>query len=91
MNNKDLLDKTINEIKNSINTVGDKYDNHIKEKARKEVDKKIKEKGIDIDQIDSDDYEAMIDDLSKDIKNDYSKKAGQGLMAFIGLDLLLGW
>ena len=36
------------------------------------------------------DYEAMIGDLSKDIREDYAKKAAQGLLAFIGLDLLFG-
>jgi hypothetical protein len=33
----------------------------------------------------------MISDLSKDIKEDYAKKTSQGLLAFIGLDMLLGF
>jgi len=32
----------------------------------------------------------MVSDLSKDIREDYAKKASQGLLAVIGLDFLLG-
>ncbi len=66
------------------------YELHIREKAIKEVNKKIEEKGLNVEQIQNDDYEAMISDLSKDIKADYAKKTAQGLFAFIGLDMLLG-
>lgn len=91
MNTKNKLDQAIESIKNGIDTVGDKYDSHIREKAVEEVNKKIEEKGLSIDQIEEDDYEAMISDLSKDIKEDYAKKASGGLLAFIGLDFLFGW
>lgn len=91
MNSKNMLDEAIESIKSGIDTVGDKYDSHIREKAVEEVNKKIVDKGLSIDQIEEDDYEAMISDLSKDIKEDYAKKASQGLLAFIGLDMLLGW
>ena len=85
------LDNALDSLKNGIDTVGDKYESHIREKAIEKVNKKIEEKGIEIDQIADDDYEAMISDLSKDIKEDYAKKASQGLLAVLGLDLLLGW
>ena len=91
MDTKNKLYQAIESIKNGIDTIGDKYDSHIREKAVEEVNKKIEEKGLSIEQIEDDDYEAMISDLSKDIKEDYAKKASQGLLAFIGLDMLMGW
>lgn len=89
MQNK--LDEAIESIKNGLDTVGDKYDSHIREKAIEEVNKKIEEKGVKIEQIENDDYEAMISDLSKDIKENYAKKASGGLLAFIGFDFIFGW
>ena len=90
MRPEDILNNAIESIKNGIDKVDNTYESHIREKAIKEVNKKIEEKGLDIEQIQNDDYEAMISDLSKDIKADYAKKAAQGLFAFIGLDMLLG-
>ena len=90
MRPEDILNNAIESIKNGIDKVDNTYESHIREKAIKEVNKKIEEKGLNIEQIQNDDYEAMISDLSKDIKADYAKKTAQGLFAFIGLDMLLG-
>jgi hypothetical protein len=90
MRPEDILNSAIESIKSGIDKVDNTYESHIREKAIKEVNEKIKEKNIDIEQIAQDDYEAMISDLSKDIKADYAKKAAQGLLTFIGLDMLLG-
>ena len=90
MRPEDILNNAIESIKSGIDKVDNSYESHIREKAIKEVNEKIKEKNIDIEQIANDDYEAMISDLSKDIKTDYAKKAAQGLLTFIGLDMLLG-
>lgn len=90
MRPEDILNNAIESIKSGIDKVDDTYESHIREKAIKEVNKKIEEKGLNIEQIQNDDYEAMISDLSKDIKADYAKKTAQGLFAFIGLDMLLG-
>ena len=90
MRPEDILNNAIESIKSGIDKVDNTYESHIREKAIKEVNKKIEEKGLDIEQIQNDDYEAMISDLSKDIKADYAKKTAQGLFAFIGLDMLLG-
>ena len=87
---EDILNNAIESIKSGIDKVDNTYESHIREKAIKEVNKKIEEKGLNIEQIQNDDYEAMISDLSKDIKADYAKKTAQGLFAFIGLDMLLG-
>ena len=91
MSPENILDDAIKSIKGGVETVSSKYDEHIREKAIEKVNEKIKEKGLEVNQIEDDDYEAMISDLSKDIKEDYAKKSTQGLLAFIGLDLLLGF
>ena len=90
MSPENILNSAIEGIKSGMNSVENKYDSHIREKAIEEVNKKIAEKGLEINQIENDDYEAMISDLSKDIRADYAKKAAQGLFAFIGIDMLLG-
>ncbi|MBD3841886.1 MAG: hypothetical protein IE909_08370 [Campylobacterales bacterium] len=90
MDPKNILDDVIESIKNGIDIIGDKYDAHIREKAVELVNEKIKEKGVDIEKIEDDDYEAMVSDISKDIREDYAKKLSGGLLAFIGLDFLLG-
>ena len=90
MRPEDILNNAIESIKSGIDKVDDTYESHIREKAIKEVHAKIEEKGLNVEQIQNDDYEAMISDLSKDIKADYAKKTAQGLFAFIGLDMLLG-
>mgnify|MGYP000733454370 CR=1 FL=1 len=91
MSPENLFDDALKSIKDTTNSVTSKYDEHIREKAVEKVNEKIKEKKLSVDEIENDDYEVMINDLSKDIKEDYSKKASQGLLAFIGLDFLLGW
>ena len=73
MRPEDILNNAIASIKSGIDTVENKYDEHIKEKAVEEVNKKIDEKGLKKEQNLDEDYEAMVSDLSKDIKNDYSK------------------
>jgi len=90
MSAENILDEAIKSLSKAKNTVSNKYDNHIREQAVEKVNAKIESKGLDIDQIQQDDYEAMVSDLSKDIREDYAKKASQGLLAVIGLDLLLG-
>ena len=90
MNAQNLLDETIEQIKNGVDSVSDKYDTHIKEKAVEQVNETIDNKGLKVEQIEQDDYEAMVSDISKDIREDYAKKASQGLLAVIGLDFLLG-
>ena len=90
MSPENLLDDAIKSIKGASNTISSKYDEHIREKAIEKVDSKIHELGIEVEQIEKDDYEVMISDLSKDIKEDYAKKTSQGLLAFIGLDMLFG-
>ena len=90
MRPEDILNSAIESIKSGIDKVDNTYESHIREKAIKEVNEKIEEKGLSVEQIQNDDYESMISDLSKDIKADYAKKTAQGLFAFIGLDMLLG-
>lgn len=91
MTPENLLDDAIKSIKDASSSVSNKYEKHIREKAMEKVDEKIKEKGLNIEQIEQDDYEAMVSDLSKDIKEDYAKKTSQSLLAVISLDMLLGF
>ena len=79
MRPEDILNNAIASIKSGIDTVENKYDEHIKEKAVEEVNKKIDEKGLKKEQILDEDYEAMVSDLSKDIKNDYILIDFQGI------------
>lgn len=90
MSTENILDEAIKSLSKASNTVSKKYDNHIREKAVDKVNEQIEDKGLDITKIEQDDYEAMVSDLSKDIKEDYAKKTSQGLLAVIGLDFLLG-
>jgi hypothetical protein len=85
------LQSAMNALSDTKDKVFDMYDGHIREKAVNEVNERISAKGLDVNQIATDDYEAMISDLSKDIKQEYAKKTAQGLFAFIGLDFLLGF
>ena len=85
------LQSAMNALIDGKDKVFDMYDGHVREKAVNEVNERIIAKGLDINQIETDDYEAMISDLSKDIKEEYAKKTAQGLFAFIGLDFLLGF
>ena len=90
MSTENILDETIKFLGKAKNTVSDKYDNHIREQAIEKVNEKIQTKGLDIDQIQQNHYQAMVSDLSKDIRENYAKKASQGLLSVIGLNLLFG-
>ena len=70
--------------------VGTAYDTFIREKAIEKVNKKLAENKIDIQSVDTKDYEAMVSDSCKDIKETYYKHASQGLMVIMGIDFLLG-
>ena len=51
MRPEDILNNAIASIKSGIDTVENKYNEHIKEKAVEEVNKKIDEKGLKKEQI----------------------------------------
>lgn len=46
MNSKNILDDTIDSIKSGMDTVSQKYDNHIREKAVENVNKKNRRKRL---------------------------------------------
>lgn len=91
MSPENLLNDAIKSIKNGTETISNKYEEHIREKAMEQVNAKIIEKGLDIEQIEQDDYEAMVSDLSKDIKEDYAKKTAQGLLGYISISIIFGF
>jgi TRAP-type C4-dicarboxylate transport system substrate-binding protein len=85
-----LIDNAIESLQDGVDTISDKYNAHVREQAIEKVNEKIAENGIEIEQIKDEDYEAMVSDLSKDIKEDYAKKASQGLLMILGIDFLIG-
>ena len=87
---KKIFDGAVESVENSANAVGDKYESHIREKAIERVNQKIEETGLSVDDIESQDYETMVSDISKEIKLDYANMTSKGLLAIIGLDLLFG-
>lgn len=78
-------------LKETALAVDEKYEHYIRDKAIESVNKKLLAKGLKVEQISIDDYEAMVCDSVKDIKKEHTKKLSQGLLSFIGLDLLMGW
>ena len=54
MSPENILNSAIEGIKSGMNSVENKYDSHIREKAIEEVNKKIAEKGLEINQIEND-------------------------------------
>ena len=76
---------------NILTDIGDKYDNHLKEKAIKIVDEKLLLNKLKVEDIDEDDYEAMVSDAISQIKENYATKVAQGAMTVLGFDLLFGW
>lgn len=87
---KKIFDDAAESVQSSVNAVGGKYESHIREKAIERVNQKIEERGLSVDDIESQDYETMVSDISKEIKLDYAKMTSKGLLAVIGLDLLFG-
>lgn len=51
MRPEDILNNAIESIKSGIDKVDDTYESHIREKAIKEVNAKIEEKGLNVEQI----------------------------------------
>lgn len=84
MNKDNFFDKSIDTIKG----IGDKYDEHIKNKAIKIVDENITSNNLEIEDIEQDDYEAMVSEEMTKIKENYSSNAAKVALGALGLDLL---
>ena len=87
---KEFLSNTINTIQSASKNVADTYDKHIREKAIQAVDEKLQVKGLKIEDIALEDYEAMVNDAAKDVQSTYNKRLAQAGLTALGLDLLLG-
>lgn len=87
---KKYFTNTINTVTRKTKNVTDIYDNHIRKKAMKITNHKIKSIGVNIDEIAEQDYEAMVNDSSKDIQSDYNKKIIRTGLILFGLDLFIG-
>ena len=87
---KEFLSNTINTIQSASKNVVDTYDKHIREKAIQAVDEKLQAKGLKIEDVALQDYEAMVNDAAKDVQSTYNKRLAQVGLTALGLDLLLG-
>lgn len=87
---KDFIDNAVKKIEEGTNSISSSYEKHIRTKAIKEVENRLIEEKIDKEEVTEEDFEAMVNDASKGIKANYSKRTSQGLLAIIGLDFLLG-
>ena len=91
MQTKTLAKNTFEGLKETALAVDRKYETYVREKAIELLNQKLTEKGLKVDAITKDDYEAMVCDHVKDIKKGHTQKLSQGLFAFIGIDFLMGW
>ncbi len=87
---ENILEKTTTTLKSTSTSVSNKYDLHVRKRAIKAVSKKLKEHNLTPSEIESNEYETMVSDASKDINSSYSKKAAQVGLSLLGLDLLFG-
>ena len=88
---KILAKNAFESVKETALVVDRKYETYVRTKAIEVLNEKLTEKGLKVDAISKDDYEAMVCDHIKDIKKGHTQKLSQGLFAFIGLDFLMGW
>lgn len=87
---KDFVDNAVKKLEEGTSAVSSSYEKHIRTKAIIEVEKRFELEKINKEEVTGEDFEAMVNDVCKEIKATYSKRASQGLLAFIGLDFLLG-
>ena len=87
---KNFLSNAMNSVNSATKSATDVYDKHIREKAMKVVNEKLEQTGLNLEDIDLKDYEAMVSDASKDIQSNYNKKIAQVGLSALGLDLLFG-
>lgn len=91
MQTKTLAINAFKSVKETALAVDRKYETYVRTKAIELLNKKLTEKGLKVDAISKDDYEAMVCDHVKDIKKGHTQKLSQGLFTFIGIDFLMGW
>ena len=90
MKDNNIIDKSIETISDIGDTISSKYNNHIKQKAIKNVDENLKLHDLTAQDIEDDDYEAMISDEMSKIKENYSSNVAKVALGALGLDLLFG-
>ena len=91
MQTKTLAINAFESVKETALVVDRKYETYVREKAIELLNQKLTDKGLKVEAIAKDDYEAMVCEHVKDIKKSHSKKLAQGLFTFIGIDFLMGW
>ncbi|DAB34035.1 MAG TPA: hypothetical protein CFH82_07420 [Sulfurospirillum sp. UBA12182] len=87
---KDFIDNGIKKIEEGVDTISSSYEKHIRKSAIEAVEKRLELEKINKDEVSEEDFEAMVNDETKEIKAKYSKRVSQGLLAIMGIDFLLG-
>lgn len=87
---KSFLSNAISSVRSAAKSTTAMYEKHIREKAMKIIDEKLEKNGLNVEDIDAKDYEAMVSDASKDIQSNYNKKMAQAGLTVLGLDLISG-
>jgi hypothetical protein len=87
---KDFIDNSVKKIEEGAEAVSSSYEKHIRKNAIEAVHKRLEFEKINKEDVSDEDFEAMVNDESKEIKAKYSKRVSQGLLAIMGIDFLLG-
>lgn len=87
---KNIIENGVKKAKNSVNSISSSYEKYIRINAIEKVQKRLEVEKINKEDISEEDFEAMVNDACKDIKEKYSKRVSQGLIAIMGIDFLLG-
>jgi len=75
-------------IKDSINLVGDKYNNYLRKKAIIKVNEKLLLHKLKKEEIEEEEYETMVYEEILIIKKEHAQNTVKGLLIAIGLDSL---
>ena len=76
-------------IKDSINLVGDKYNNYLRKKAIIKVNEKLLLHKLKKEEIEEEEYETMVYEEILIIKKEHAQNTVKGLLIAIGLDSLV--
>lgn len=87
---RDFINNSVKKIEEGTDAISASYEKHIRKNAIEAVEKRLVLEKISKEEVSDEDFEAMIHDVAKEIKADYSKKVSQGLLAIMGIDFLLG-
>jgi len=91
MQTKEIINSTLNTLSKTSKAVNEKYKEYIKTKAMEKVNKKLSEKNLKPQDLDFEDYEIMVSEEMRNIKEDHAFSVAKVGLGLVGLDLLFGW